>query len=65
MYVCHCRAVTDATIERAIAGGARTIAEVGAECRAGTDCGGCWPVLAELLEALAISETPVLVGPAA
>jgi bacterioferritin-associated ferredoxin len=62
MYVCHCRAVTDATIERVITGGARTIAEVGAECRAGTRCGGCWPVLAELLATLGVRETPVLVG---
>jgi bacterioferritin-associated ferredoxin len=64
MYVCHCRAVTDSTIERVIADGARTIAEVGAECRAGTSCGGCWPVLAELLGALGVTETPVLVGSA-
>jgi bacterioferritin-associated ferredoxin len=49
MYVCHCRAVTDATIQQVIAGGARTIADVANECLAGTQCGGCWPVLTELL----------------
>jgi bacterioferritin-associated ferredoxin len=62
MYVCHCRAVTQATVETVIADGARTIAEVGAACGAGTECGGCWPVLVELLAAQAVRETPVLVG---
>ncbi len=41
MYVCICRAVTDLQVERAIAEGATTEAEVGAMTGAGTGCGGC------------------------
>ncbi|MGH9118896.1 MAG: (2Fe-2S)-binding protein [Acidimicrobiales bacterium] len=59
MYICHCNAVTDASIRSAIDGGARTIDEVSARCRAGTGCGGCWPALFELLEkGLDLDERP-------
>jgi bacterioferritin-associated ferredoxin len=40
MYVCHCEAITDRTIDAAIASGARCVAEVTARCRAGGGCGG-------------------------
>jgi bacterioferritin-associated ferredoxin len=50
MYVCHCRAVTDHTIEDAIRRGATTIEELVDCCDAGADCGGCWPELEKLLE---------------
>ncbi len=49
MYICHCRAVTDATIEAAIASGAVTLDEVARRCGAGSRCGGCWPALEALL----------------
>ena len=49
MYVCGCRAVTDRTIDAAIAAGARTIDDVAARCGAGSSCGGCWPELERLL----------------
>lgn len=55
MYVCHCKAVTDRTIDAAIASGARTIAEVTARCRAGGGCGGCHGVLQALVDATAAS----------
>ena len=50
MFVCSCQAVTDRTIRAAIASGARTIDDVAERCGAGARCGGCWPVLAELLD---------------
>ena len=65
MYICHCRAVTDASIRSAIDAGARTIDEVSAHCRAGTGCRGCWPALFALLETgLDLDETPVELAPA-
>jgi bacterioferritin-associated ferredoxin len=50
MYVCSCRGVTDRTIRAAIVAGASTVDEIGRRCGAGTRCGGCWPVLDELLD---------------
>lgn len=48
--MCSCRAVTDRTVNAAIASGARSIDEVAERCGAGARCGGCWPALTELLE---------------
>lgn len=55
MLVCHCRAVTDRQIEAAALCGAGTVREVVQACGAGGVCGGCRPVIEEILE-----ETPVL-----
>jgi bacterioferritin-associated ferredoxin len=41
MYVCICAAVTETELQACIAGGARTVEEVGDACGAGTGCGGC------------------------
>jgi bacterioferritin-associated ferredoxin len=49
VYVCHCHGVTDREIEGEIAAGARTIEELAVRCGAGSECGGCWPALEELL----------------
>ena len=49
MYICHCRAVTDRTIEAAVASGARSIDDLARKCGAGSRCGGCWPALREFL----------------
>ena len=50
MIVCHCDGVNDRKVRRAIASGARTIEEVAASCGAGRRCGGCWPLLDDLLD---------------
>ena len=50
MYVCHCRAVTDHTIDGEVERGASTIEEIAARCGAGSECGGCWPALEALLD---------------
>jgi len=47
--VCHCYAVRDRTIQRAIHRGATTLADVQAECGAATRCGGCEPAVRALL----------------
>lgn len=55
MLVCHCRAVTDRQIEAAALCGAGSVREIVQACGAGGVCGGCRPVIEEILE-----ETPVL-----
>jgi bacterioferritin-associated ferredoxin len=49
MVVCHCAAINDVTIARFRREGA-TVADVVAGCGAGGDCGGCIPVLEDLLQ---------------
>lgn len=41
MILCVCRAVREREVEAVIAGGARTVREVGRACGAGVDCGAC------------------------
>ena len=53
MYVCICRAVTRTDVEATIEEGARTVAQVGERCAAGTDCGRCQRTIIRLLEARA------------
>jgi bacterioferritin-associated ferredoxin len=45
VIVCLCRAVSDRTIAREVANGARTPSELAARCGAGTGCGACVPTL--------------------
>jgi bacterioferritin-associated ferredoxin len=49
MFVCSCRAITDRTVDAAIASGAESVREVAERCGAGSRCGGCWPELERLL----------------
>ena len=41
--------MTDREIEAEVASGARTIDDLAVRCGAGSECGGCWPALEELL----------------
>lgn len=50
MLVCHCMGLTDREVHRAIRAGASTQHEVARECGAGSVCGGCRPLIDELLE---------------
>jgi assimilatory nitrate reductase catalytic subunit len=52
--VCACFGVGRTTICDAIAGGAQTAAAIGAQLKAGTNCGSCIPELKRL-----IAQTPV------
>jgi bacterioferritin-associated ferredoxin len=50
MFVCMCRAVTEAQIRACILAGASTVEEVRNESRAGTGCGGCLDTVEMILE---------------
>ena len=47
--VCHCEAVRERTIQRAIRHGATTLEDVHDACGAATRCGGCEPVVRAML----------------
>ncbi len=49
--VCACFGIGAKTIDRAIAQGARSVAEIGAKLRAGTNCGSCIPELKRAIAA--------------
>jgi bacterioferritin-associated ferredoxin len=50
MLVCHCHALTDRDIRRAIrTTGACNVAEVGDHCGAATGCGGCYELVEEIV----------------
>lgn len=51
MLVCHCRAVSDREIRRAIRAGALTLRDVGRACGAASGCGGCAETVLEILVA--------------
>lgn len=60
MIVCHCTGVRDQDIRSAAERGVRTPGEVGQQCGAGACCGGCLPLIRELLNApAAAARTPV------
>jgi len=54
LLVCHCHEVGDKTVRKCIREGARTVAEIGSACGAGTGCGGCRPTLHALVSALVV-----------
>ena len=58
MFVCHCRALTDGEIREVITGGACDLDEVGDRCGAGITCGGCCPLIEELLAERAPEDRP-------
>lgn len=49
MLVCHCRRVCHRQLLQAIRDGASSVDAIGEACGAGTGCGGCQPVIAEVL----------------
>ncbi|MEO7196684.1 MAG: (2Fe-2S)-binding protein [Pseudonocardiaceae bacterium] len=49
MYVCICRAVTEAEVRGCIAKGACTVRDVVRSCAAGTGCGTCVDKIVALL----------------
>jgi bacterioferritin-associated ferredoxin len=51
MYVCICRAVTEAEVRGCIANGACTVKDVVRSCEAGTGCGSCIRTIVGLLSA--------------
>ena len=49
MIVCHCKAVSDRTIRKAVREGAQSLGEVSAACGAGSCCGGCTGTVRQIL----------------
>ena len=54
MFVCSCTGVTDRTVRACVIAGASTVDEVAERCGAGRRCGGCRPVVEELLAEVAM-----------
>jgi bacterioferritin-associated ferredoxin len=50
VIVCSCHGVTDREIRQHACSGARTPRQVAEACGAGGACGGCRPVVREILE---------------
>ena len=55
MVVCHCRAVNDKAIVAEILSGAVDADTLAERCGAGSRCGGCRPVVEELLAQHAVA----------
>jgi len=51
VIVCHCQGVSDRSIRQAVHEGARSVRQVARVCRAGRMCGGCLPVISEIIAA--------------
>lgn len=49
MYVCICFGVTDSQVNARIDDGARSMREIAASCRAGTDCGRCVKTICSMI----------------
>lgn len=62
MIVCHCHVVTDGELHDVIAGGAHDLLAVAAACGAGSGCGGCLPVVRELLAERGHHADPLVTG---
>ena len=50
MIVCICWGVSEERIRQAVSRGARTSDEVGDACLAGSACGSCRPMIAQMIE---------------
>jgi bacterioferritin-associated ferredoxin len=49
VIVCHCKAVNEHRIRDAVRSGARSCRQVTRACDAGGHCGGCRPVIREII----------------
>jgi bacterioferritin-associated ferredoxin len=67
MIVCHCHGVTDREIRASVQSGARTCADVADSCGAGSGCGGCSSLVAEIVQGerrrLAVVKSDVAASP--
>jgi bacterioferritin-associated ferredoxin len=50
VIVCHCQRISHRRVLEVVQQGARTPAEVGRACGAGTCCGGCVKTICELID---------------
>ena len=49
MILCHCMGVSDHSVRSAVRRGAGSVREVARACGAGMGCGGCRPLIQELI----------------
>jgi bacterioferritin-associated ferredoxin len=49
VIVCHCKGLSDRDIRAAVRDGARSCRQIGRACEAGRTCGGCRPLIRELI----------------
>jgi bacterioferritin-associated ferredoxin len=49
LIVCHCKGLTERDIGKAVREGAVTADDIARFCSAGADCGGCRPVIEEIV----------------
>lgn len=64
MFICSCKAVTDRTIAATLAAGAQCPEDVARMCEAGSKCGGCVPVIEQMLRDAALYRPSRLSTPA-
>jgi bacterioferritin-associated ferredoxin len=64
MIVCHCNGVSDRAIRESVRKGARSHREVALACGAGRSCGGCRPVVADVIADESVERTLCLAAPA-
>ena len=62
MLVCHCKGLTERDVRDAIQSGACTHREIALRCGAGSVCGGCRPVIDELLDVSPGDAAPTSAG---
>ncbi len=62
MFVCHCIGVREGEIRRAVRAGASTLRQVARACGAGTGCGGCSPLVAEIVASERDASSPLRVA---
>jgi NAD(P)H-nitrite reductase large subunit len=65
VIVCQCKAISEAAVRQAIREGAHSWRQVARACQAGRGCGGCKPLIRELIarESDDERETPLLSVP--
>lgn len=50
MLVCHCFGINDRRIEIEVGLGATDAEDIARRCGAGSDCGGCYDMIEDILE---------------
>jgi len=62
LIVCHCQGVSDRSIRQAVREGARSVRQAARVCRAGRMCGGCRPVICEIISSESSESAPATLG---
>ena len=60
MIVCHCKAVSEREIRTLVSEGLDSRRKLARRCDAGRVCGGCRPVIDEILEEMADSDPAII-----